>query len=71
LPEAAPTEGTRAFADSSVIADGGRIATATVTVLLRNGWAMWGPEVSLRKPLILTDAGRAHLPLADRTADEE
>jgi hypothetical protein len=53
---------TRAFADTSVHADGGRITPATVAVLVRNGWAAWGPETSLKKPLLLTDAGRAHLP---------
>ncbi|WP_413754822.1 hypothetical protein [Streptomyces sp. MMBL 11-3] len=53
---------TRAFADSSVIATGGRITGATAAVLVRNGWAVWGTEASLKKPLLLTDAGRAHLP---------
>lgn len=53
---------TRAFADSNVHATGGRITAATATVLVRNGWATWGTEAGLRKPLLLTDAGRAHLP---------
>lgn len=53
---------TRAFADKAVYADGGRITPATATALVRNGWAAWGPEASLKKPLLLTDAGRAHLP---------
>ncbi|MFI1189238.1 hypothetical protein [Streptomyces californicus] len=53
---------TRAFADNRVHSPGGSIAPATVSVLVRNGWATWGPEVSLKKPLDLTDAGRAVLP---------
>lgn len=57
---------TRAFADKTVHAGGGRIAPATATALVRNGWAAWGAEESLKKPLLLTDAGRAHLP-----ADQE
>ncbi|MEU2309372.1 hypothetical protein [Streptomyces misionensis] len=60
---------TRAFADSSVHADGGRISAATVSVLVRNGWAAWGPEASLKKPLRLTEAGLAHLP-AGRVTEE-
>ncbi|MET8605759.1 hypothetical protein ABZV92_19670 [Streptomyces rubiginosohelvolus] len=53
---------TRAFADNRIHSPEGSIAPATVSVLVRNGWAMWGPEVSLKKPLDLTDAGRAVLP---------
>ncbi|MGW5399619.1 hypothetical protein [Streptomyces sp. NPDC003952] len=53
---------TRAFADKAVHSPAGHITAATVTVLVRNGWAVWGPEASLRKPLLLTAAGRAHLP---------
>lgn len=40
---------TRAFSNDSVHADGGHIPPATVKALVRNRWAMWGPEVSLRK----------------------
>lgn len=61
---------TRAFANDSVYADGGRIAPAVARVLVRNGWAAWGPEESLKRPLLLTDAGRAHLPAAIRSAEE-
>ncbi|WP_030188204.1 hypothetical protein [Streptomyces violaceorubidus] len=57
---------TRAFADTNVYAPGGRITAATSTVLVRNGWATWGPEVGLRKPFLLTDAGRAHLPATEK-----
>ncbi|WP_055694115.1 hypothetical protein [Streptomyces prasinopilosus] len=57
----------RAFADSTVHADGGRITGPTANALVRNKWAVWGPEVSLRKPLLLTDAGRAHLPAGRNT----
>ncbi|WP_274036596.1 hypothetical protein [Streptomyces sp. MMBL 11-1] len=53
---------TRAFSDNRVYTPEGSIAPATVSVLVRNGWAKWGPEVSLKKPLDLTDAGRAFLP---------
>ncbi|MEU2358967.1 hypothetical protein ABZ599_39505 [Streptomyces misionensis] len=56
---------TRAFADNNVYANEGRIAAVTASALVRHGWAKWGTEASLRKPLLLTDAGRAHLP-ADR-----
>lgn len=60
---------TRAFADSNVYATEGRITAATATALVRRGWAKWGAEVSLRKPLLLTEAGRAHLP-ADRSTEK-
>ncbi|MFI5761809.1 hypothetical protein ACIA8F_12795 [Streptomyces sp. NPDC051563] len=53
---------TRAFADKTVHSPTGHITAATITVLVRNGWATWGPEASLRKPLLLTTAGHAHLP---------
>ncbi|WP_226487489.1 hypothetical protein [Streptomyces parvulus] len=53
---------TRAFASADVHAPDGRITAATTTVLVRNGWATWGTEVGLRKPLLLTDSGRSHLP---------
>ncbi|MGQ4353124.1 hypothetical protein [Streptomyces drozdowiczii] len=48
---------TRAFAGSGVSAPGGRVAATTAAALVRYGWATWGPEVSLRKPLLLTEAG--------------
>lgn len=58
----------RAFADRSVTTPRGSIAPSTVAVLIRNGWAVWGAEVSLtKKPLLLTEAGRTHL-CADTTA---
>ncbi|MEU2358604.1 hypothetical protein ABZ599_37530 [Streptomyces misionensis] len=59
----------RAFADNNVHATGGRITAATAAALVRHGWAKWGPEVSLRKPLLLADAGRVHLP-ADHTTEK-
>lgn len=40
----------------------GRITDATATALVRDGWAVWGPAAGLKKPLLLTDAGRSHLP---------
>ncbi|MET8725409.1 hypothetical protein [Streptomyces misionensis] len=59
----------RAFADNNVYAKGGRITAATATAIVRHGWAKWGPEVSLQKPLLLTEAGRAHLP-ADHATEK-
>ncbi|MFS4103778.1 hypothetical protein [Streptomyces sp. PD-S100-1] len=60
---------TRAFADSSVVTSGGRIPPAVAAALVRNGWAVWGDEVSLKKPLLITDAGRTHLP-TNRTTEK-
>jgi hypothetical protein len=60
---------TRAFADKTVHAPGGRITAPTAAALVRHGWAKWGPEERLRKPLLLTDAGRTHLP-ADHTTEK-
>lgn len=55
----------RAFSNGSVYTSGGVLNRVTVGVLLRNGWATWGPEVNLRKPLTLTAAGRDLLPTRD------
>jgi hypothetical protein len=61
---------TRAFANNTIIADGGHITAATAATLVRNGWATYGREAGLKKPFLLTDAGRAHLPSGDRAAYE-
>jgi len=56
----------RAFADSSAYREGRRITAATATALVRAGWAAWGPESGLQRPLTITDTGRAHVPTADK-----
>lgn len=61
----------RAFADTSVYANGQRITPATVTALVRHGWATWAPEESLRRPLLLTDAGRAAVLALCELGDDE
>ncbi|MFF5257099.1 hypothetical protein ACFY4K_34445 [Streptomyces leeuwenhoekii] len=62
---------TRAFADRAVHSPRGRITDATATALVRDGWAVWGPEAGLKKPLLLTDAGRSHLPPDRATVKRE
>lgn len=51
----------RAYATTAVIANGTTISAATASILLSNGWAQWGPEEALRRPLLITDAGRAYV----------
>ncbi|MFI8932546.1 hypothetical protein ACIG3E_33400 [Streptomyces sp. NPDC053474] len=42
--------------------DGSRIAKATVSALVKSGWAQYGDLEGIRRPLLITDAGRAQLP---------
>lgn len=51
----------RAFSNGSVFTAGGIISRVTVGVIVRNGWASWGAEESLKTPLRLTGTGRAHI----------
>lgn len=45
-----------------VTSDAGQITAVTANALIRNGWAVWGPEENQQKALRLTEEGDAHLP---------
>lgn len=49
-----------------VVSDEGKMIAATANALVRNGWAVWGPEENEQKELRLTDAGDAQLPAGYR-----
>ncbi|WP_282790964.1 hypothetical protein [Streptomyces sp. CC224B] len=44
--------------------DGSTISKVTVSALVRNGWVRYGDAAGIRRPLLITDAGRALLPSA-------
>ncbi|MBB5108251.1 hypothetical protein [Streptomyces spectabilis] len=62
LADGSAYRSSRAFADTSAYREGKRITAATAAALVRAGWAEWGAEAGLKRPLTITDAGRAQLP---------
>ncbi|MFG2970901.1 hypothetical protein ACGFZS_47295 [Streptomyces sp. NPDC048288] len=45
------------------------IPKVTAASLVKRGWAVYGDLLGVKRPLTITDAGRAHLPNASTTEE--